>query len=131
MIVLRWAIFLGLAVSALLIVGCGSPAVTVSGKLLKNGQPMTVSADTYVTLSFIPDPTPSDDKAKSYNANFDQKTGSYTVELPPGKYRTKLIIVPPKDPSNKRPSGPGRPIDSKEAYDLNKSRELDIEVPAG
>ena len=45
---------LGLAFLAVLFTGCNSKKVLkVHGKLLKNGQAMVVSEDTYVTLSFV------------------------------------------------------------------------------
>src|SRR5262245_40357330 len=76
---------LGLALLAAALTGCGPSSVKVTGKLLKNGSPMVVSDDTYVTLSFVPE-KPAAEGEKSYSAKFDQKTGSYAVELPPGKY---------------------------------------------
>src|SRR5262249_21828528 len=116
---------------------CSPKTVKINGKVLKNGQAMVVSEDTYVTLSFIPEakgpstPEGGDSTAKSYSAKVDQKTGTYSVELPPGQYRTKPIIVPPAK-TKAKPDGklnaPTPPINSPTAYDLTKSRELDIEA---
>jgi hypothetical protein len=117
---------LGLALLALFLTGCGPSVVKVNGKLLKNGNPMVVSKDTYVTLSFIPE-TPPAEGVKSYSAKFDQETGSYTVELPAGKYKTKLVVAPPG--KDGRPSMKSAPVDSTQVYDLTKSQELNIEVP--
>src|SRR5262245_60434819 len=93
---IRWT-FLGLGLLAFAIAGCSPSQVKISGKILKDGQPMIVSENTYVTLSFVPELTNKDDESKqsSYSAKFDHKSGSYTVELPAGKYKTTLIIVPP------------------------------------
>jgi len=119
------------ALFALLLAGCGTKEVTITGTLLKEGKPMIVSQDTYVTLSFIPESgqgEKADQKVSSYSAKFDQKTGTYSVKLPPGKYRTKLVIaLPPKTPGklNMLP-----PIDSAVTHDLTKNQTLDVEVPA-
>jgi hypothetical protein len=118
---------LGLAVLALAPTGCSPDTVRVRGKLIKDGNPMVVSKDTYVTLSFIPEKPPADGE-KSYSAKFDQETGSYTVELPPGKYRTMLVIALPNKTPGKL-NAPTPPIKSDKAYDLGKSQELNIEVP--
>lgn len=112
------------------IASCSPGTVKISGKILKDGQPMVVSEDTYVTLSFAPELSDQGDDSKrsSYSAKFDQKSGTYTVELPAGKYRTTLIMAPP--PKNKgEPSKPLPPIKSDKVYDLGKSQTLDIEVP--
>src|SRR6266542_6841217 len=88
---------LGLAVLVLLVTGCGGPkTVKISGKLLKNGSPMVVSESTYVTISFVPESKQGDGSdAKSYSAKFDQKTGTYQVELPAGNYRVMQVIALP------------------------------------
>jgi len=127
MLTCRWLSLLGSALLVLLLAGCQPKTVKVTGTVLKDGKPMTVSAETYVTLSFIPDPKPSDDKATSYSATFDQKSGGYNVTLPPGSYRTMLIVVPPG--KSGKINAP-RPINSAKTYDLKSSQNLNIEVPA-
>lgn len=119
---------LGLTLLALACAGCAPSVVKVNGKLLKNGAPMVVSEDTYVTLSFVPeggDPS----KTSSHSAKFDQKTGTYTVELPPGKYRTMFIVALPGSKGGKL-NAPSPPVKSDKVYELTKNQELDIEVPA-
>ena len=123
----RWRTLLGLALLAFAVSGCGAKIVKINGELRKDGKPMIVSQDTYVTLSFIPVAANAESQLNSYNAKFDQKSGTYTVELPPGSYRTKLIIVPPSKSGGL--SAPPRPIDSDKTYDLTKNQKLDIEVP--
>lgn len=120
---------LGLAVAALACTGCGDKVVKVTGKLLKNGQPMVVSEDTYVTLSFVPEgKEAAEGKASSHSAKFDPKTGTYTVALPPGKYRTMLVVaLPPK--KDGKLNAPRPPVKSDKVYDLTKDQPLDIEVP--
>jgi hypothetical protein len=120
---------LGLALLSVAFVGCSPSVVKVNGKLLKNGAPMVVSADTYVTLSFVSESKQADGSdAKSYSAKFDQKTGTYTAEMPPGKYRTMLIVaLPPKKEGQL--NAPTPPVKSEKVYELTKNQELDIEVP--
>jgi len=134
MVCRRWGTFLVPALLAVVLAGCGPRSVKITGTLLKGGKPMVVPEDTYVTLSFIPESSKTnekegDPKAKSYSAKFDQKTGTYSVELPAGRYRTKLIIALPSK-SQEKVNAPTPPIDSLTTYDLKKSQTLDIEVPA-
>jgi hypothetical protein len=83
----RWRTPFGLILLTFVFLGCGPKVAKINGKILKGGKPLAVSPDTYVTLSFIPDTTdPS--KATSYSAKFDHKSGTYSVTLPPGHYRT-------------------------------------------
>lgn len=129
----RWRMLFSLVLLAFAVNGCGSKKnVTINGTVLKGGKPMIVSERTYVTLSFIPEGKDEEDRT-SYNATFDQKSGTYTVDLPPGSYRTKLIIAPPPSGSGGKPSGkpsaPQKPVNSTKSYDLTSSQELDIEVP--
>jgi hypothetical protein len=138
-------LFLGIALAALLAcTGCGEKVITVKGKVLKGGQPMVVSVDTYVTLSFVPEgAAAAEGTASAHSAKFDQKTGTYTVSLKPGKYRTMLVVaLPPAEgkAEGKRAGGPpgakaalkvnapGRPVKSDKVYDLTKDQDLDIEV---
>jgi hypothetical protein len=128
----RWRGLPGLAVLVLACIGCGAKEVRVTGSLLKDGKPMIVSKDTYVTISFIPAATPSKKDGSppnSYSATFVQDKGTYSVTVAPGTYRTKLIIVPPAAPGGKI-SAPPRPIDSDKTYELTKNQELNLEVPA-
>jgi len=118
---------LALGVLSLAFAGCSPSVVKVNGKVLKNGAPMVVSKDTYVTLQFVPE-SASEDKAGAKSATFNQETGTYTVELPPGKYRTTLVIALPAKKDGKL-NAPTPPIKSDKVYDLTKSQELDIEVP--
>src|SRR5262249_36819434 len=99
------------------------------------GEPLKVSeeplaASPPVTLSFIPAAAAGDTKnlkATSYSAKFDQQRGTYTVELPPGQYRTMIILALPAGPGKLNPQPPLRP---EKQYDLTRDQELDIEVPA-
>ena len=109
--------------------GCSAGKVKITGKIMKNGEPMVVSEDTYVTLQFLPEqPDQDDEKKSSYSAKFDQKSGSYTIELPAGKYRTMLVIALPSKKQGEL-NMPSPPIKSETVYDLSKSQELNIDAP--
>lgn len=125
-----WSI--GVLVLALACAGCGSRTIKVSGTLLKDGKAMVVSEDTYVTLSFIPavrtakgkdDPTNS-----SYSAKFVHKSGTYTVEMPPGTYKTMLVIAPPSGTAPKGKLNAPKPITPDKHHELTRSQSLDIDV---
>ena len=115
---------------ATLLTGCNSnKVVKVHGKILKNGQPMVVSEDTYVTLSFVAE-TATQGAATSKSAKFEQKTGTYTIELPPGKYKTMLVIaLPSKKNGVSGPGAPSKPFQPDTVHDLTKDQELNIDVP--
>jgi len=130
----RWWSPLGLTLLALALTGCGSKNVKVHGKVLKDGKPMVVSEDTYVTVSFVPEGRPAagtaDPERSSYSAKFEPKSGSYTVQLPPGQYRTMLIVAPPKGKAPPGKVSAPAPVRSPKSYDLTRDQELDIEGPA-
>lgn len=126
-----WQALLRGALLALVCTGCSSPKVVkINGKLLKGGKPMVVSEDTYVTLSFIPQAKDDSPGTTPYSAKFEQKSGTYSVQLPPGNYRTMVVIAPPsKARADGKISGLVS-IKSDKNYDLTKAQDLDIEVPA-
>ena len=123
------SVSIGLALLAVLFTGCNSQKnVKVNGKILKDGQPMVVSEDTYVTLSFVA-VVANQSEARSHSAKFDQKTGTYTVELPAGKYQTMFVMaLPPKKAGEM--SVPSTPFKPEAIHELTKDQQLDIEVPA-
>jgi hypothetical protein len=110
-------VMMGLLMTA---AGCGDKKVKITGKLMKDGQPFTTSADTLVTLTFAPDVEKSE---QTYNGRFNHETGGYEVELPPGKYRARYVIVkkgaPPLIVS---------PEATKTVHDLSTTKELNIEI---
>jgi hypothetical protein len=123
---------LGVAVLSITFAGCSPSKIKVNGKILKNGTPLIVSEDTLVTLQFIPDLKGADafNEAKTFSAKFDQKTGTYSVEMPPGKYKTKFVMAnPSKATKDGKLNAPSPPVQSDKVYELTKDQELDIEVP--
>lgn len=100
--------------------GCGEAKVKITGKLLKDGQPYTVAPDTLVTLVFAPD---MENAPQTYPAKFNQETGGYEVEMPPGKYRARYIIVEIDQAPLTAP-----PEVTEKSYDLSRTQQLDIEI---
>jgi hypothetical protein len=125
----RWAP-VGVALAVFALSGCSPSSITVKGTIKKNGAPMVVSKDTMVTVMFSPQV--SDDRAegvKSHSAKFNQETGTYSVDLPPGKYKLSVSVAmpPQKEGGRQVPLPPYKP---ETVYDLTKSQDLDIEMPA-
>ena len=90
---------------------------------------MVVSKDTYVTLLFNPEGVnPNAEGVRSHSAKFDQQAGTYTVDLPPGKYKIALTVVAPPKKAGE-PGTPSPPFRPDTVYDLTRNQTLDIEVP--
>lgn len=107
--------------------GCSSSKVTITGKILKAGKPLVVSKNTYVTLQFLPESVASEAASQSYSASFDQATGTFRLELSPGKYKTNFIMaLPAKDGQMSKPTPP---VKSDKVYDLTKSQDITVEIP--
>jgi hypothetical protein len=118
---------LAIVCAIVLCVGCSGGTVKITGKILKAGAPMIVSEDTYVTLQFVLESKSGDAQSQSKSAKFDQKTGTYSIELPAGKYSTNLVIAPPS--KDGKLAKPPKPVKSTTVYDLTKSQTLDVEIP--
>lgn len=112
----------------LVVVGCGPGVVKINGKLLKNGSPMVVPETTYVTLSFIQDTgRPGNFDARTVSAKFDPKSGTYTAEMPPGRYHTMVVVALPAKKAGQL-NAPSKPAKSEKAHELTKDQVLDIDV---
>jgi hypothetical protein len=100
--------------------GCGDGKVRITGKLMKNGQPFTTSADTLVTLTFAPDAEKSE---QTYPAKFNHETGGFELNVPPGKYRARYVIQKKNEPAIIAP-----PDATKTVHDLSSTKEVNIEI---
>jgi hypothetical protein len=119
----------GLVVLVVGVAGCSPSSVTVKGRVLKGGSPMVVTKETYVTLMFFPEVAdPTAPGTSSHSAKFDQQTGNFTVDLPPGKYRISLTVAAPPKKAGE-PYVPGTPFKPDKVYEFTKNQDLDIEVP--
>lgn len=124
-----------LAFAVLTLAGCGGAGeVNVSGRILKDGQPLIVVKEAYVTLSFVPGAgsdgkEPDQGKLTSYPAKFDYATGSYSVRMPAGNYKTMFVFAPPPDPRNPGKLNASKPIVSEKTHELKSDKTLDIDIP--
>jgi hypothetical protein len=102
--------------------GCGSSsgnAIKITGKVLRNGQPLRVSKDTYVTVVFTPD----EKTGTTCPARFIYDGGTYEVLLPPGKYRARCTIQ-----EKNQQVVASSPEMTKIVHDLTSPKEVDLEV---
>ena len=117
-----------LAVGLAFFSGCKQKQVKVSGRIVRDGQPMSFPSgegmgQPPVTLFFIP----AEGKQDRYPAKIDFQAGTYEVELPPGKYQASVYVAP-TDPS--KPSGPPPTAVQGDVYTFtDKSNTQDIPVP--
>src|SRR5438128_1999530 len=86
--------------------GCGPKIVKITGKLVRDGQTLQVSPDTYVTIMFRPEAQGAE---RSYPAKFTHATGTYEVQLPAGKYNVSVSVLPPTQKGQKNPPKPPPP----------------------
>jgi hypothetical protein len=109
--------------------GCTPKMVKVSGKLVRNGQVVTFSEETYVTVQFIPVDLQAG--RKSFAATVNRPEGTYEVHLPPGKYRLSLL-VPPKDYDQSKGGSlppPGGGGEGGPEFEFKSDTVQDITVP--
>jgi hypothetical protein len=103
--------------------GCGGPSkAKIKGKLTKGGQPFVVNDKTQVSVTFAEDienPT-----KQTYSATFKPADGTFTVEVPTGKYRARLLVF---DHEKKVPLPVSANI-SKQVYELTHNQELEIDI---
>ena len=117
-----WVTLLVFWLALTILPGCGESKAKITGKLLKNGQPLVVKNDTLVTLTFFPD---TENPGQTYPAKFFHETGGYELEIPTGKYRVSYVIVE----KDKAPVMAPAEV-KKKSYELSKNQELDIEIMA-
>jgi hypothetical protein len=103
--------------------GCGAKKVKITGKLMKNGQPLMVSRDTSVMNVFIPDTDTGTVNPQTLLARFQRATEAYEIELLAGAYRINYIIT-----EKGQQPGHAPPEQKAKSYDLTKNQEVDIEI---
>jgi len=122
--------FLTLATLLFVTVGCGPTKSKAQGKLVQNGQPLTVSDKGVITLRFFAE----DDKenAKPYPAN-TKPDGTFTVTgldgqgIPPGKYRVSVEAQDPY-PGHDKLKAKYTPSMTQLTAELGKGGEVVIDV---
>jgi len=95
------AIFCSVILVACFAIGCGGASrKKVDGKIVKDGQPFTVSDKGVFVLSFVPE---NDTGVASYNAT-TKPDGTFTIVgpegkgIPAGKYKVHLQAMDPYQP---------------------------------
>lgn len=90
------ALFLGLCLT-----GCGKSDPVLQGRLIKDGQPVTLKEEEEISITFLPK-----DQGPAAGADFDKDSGTFKVAgpnrkgLPPGDYKvsvTKTVYPEGKD----------------------------------
>jgi hypothetical protein len=130
---MRARLLFGIGWAALfLIAGCGPSKVKITGKILRNGAPVTYSEAEVekmtmpAGLRFI-----TAQGGQSYPAKFVFADGTYSVELPAGKYRVN-VFIPPKNFDPGKPGSMPPPVSGRdgegEVFDLSSSQVLDLNI---
>jgi len=116
-----------LAVALLLSSGCNQQRnVTVTGNVLRSGQPIACSANGYVQVTLMPDV----DAKEGYTTRQSrcEKDGAFKiVEVPPGKYKIGVEQWDP-NPQIDKLNGAFRPGDSKVIRDIDGKAPLTIDL---
>ena len=102
--------------------------ITITGKITRDGNPYTPTPDTYVTIKFVP---AIEGGGNEPTGTFKHADGSYTIDVFPGKYRHRVMIVEPAKKTGKgdpKPVGPKQTL-AAEPVDFTTAREYDIAVP--
>jgi hypothetical protein len=104
--------------------GCGGPTkVKVQGRVTQGGQPLKVSRQTQVTITFAP----AVEKAQqTYSAKFDRDLGVFTAVMPPGQYKAGILVT---EQGGDAPKVVAR-ADVKESktYDISSDQKIDLEL---
>jgi hypothetical protein len=118
-----------LVVAVTVFVGCGKKinTVTVTGSVVRNGQPLPLSKNGYVQVTVQPDVDP--DKAFTPRiAECDKATGKFEIrDLPAGKYKVGIQQFDP-DPTTDKLKGAFYVDTSKIIRDLDGKTPLDIDL---
>jgi hypothetical protein len=118
-----------LLMAVVVCVGCGKKNnnITVTGSVLRNGQPLPVSKNGYVQVTIQPDSDPG----KAFTprlAECDKATGKFEIQdIPPGKYKVGIQQFDP-DPTTDKLKGAFFVDTSKIVRDLDGKTPLDIDL---
>jgi hypothetical protein len=120
-----WAALLGLvAISP----GCnrGPQTVTVTGKILRGGQPLAVGPTGYVQVMLLPDV--GADEQYTTRVGRCEKDGTFVIpEVQPGKYKIGVEQLDP-NPQLDKLNGAFRAGDSKIIRDVDGKTPIEIDL---
>ena len=121
---------LWLAAWILLLLGGGcnrQTAVTVSGTVQKNGQPLPVSGTGVLQITLIPDNSPDGNYTPKI-AECDRATGRFEIrEVQPGKYKVGVEQFDPT-PQSEKLNGAFRADNGKFVRDIDGKMPLTIDL---
>jgi len=118
-----------LLVAVVVYVGCGKKnnTITVTGSIVRNGQPIPVSKNGYVQVTIQPDVDPG----KAFTpriAECDKATGKFEIrDIPAGKYKVGIQQFDP-DPTTDKLNGAFYVDTGKIVRDLDGKTPLDIDL---
>jgi hypothetical protein len=118
-----------LLVAVAVYAGCGKRQnnITVTGSIVRNGQPLPLSKNGYVEVTLQPDVDPN----KAFTprmAECDQATGKFEIrDIPAGKYKVGIQQFDP-DPTNDKLKGAFFAGTSKIVRDLDGKTPLNIDL---
>jgi hypothetical protein len=117
---------IALLLAALLPVGCARKKVTVSGKVVRSGQPIAVSKTGIVRVTLVPIVD-----AGSHFTTYPSKTkpdGSFEISnVPRGKYRIAVEVLDPT-PRHDALGGVFSPRSSKIERDIDGKAPLQVDI---
>ena len=125
----RSALAFGLLAGLVFFCGCGKKAnlVTVTGSVLRNGQPLPLSKNGYVQVTLQPDVDPN----RAFTpriAECDKATGKFEIrDIPAGKYKVGIQQFDP-DPTSDKLNGAFYVENGKIIRDLDGKTPIDIDL---
>jgi hypothetical protein len=119
----------GLLLVFILCSGCGKSAstITVSGAVLRNGQPLPLSRNGYVQVTLHPD-LPEGTPFTPKFAECDKATGKFQIhQVLPGKYKVGIEQFDP-DPTSDKLNGAFRAATSKIIREIDGKEPIVIDL---
>jgi len=116
-----------LVLVACCLAGCGQTAnVTVTGKVLKNDQPLQLSPTGSVMVTLIPDVAPG--TPASNKLEYADASGNFTIQdVPPGKYKVAIVQLDP-DPGSDKLAGAFSAKNTKIVREIDGKTPLNIDL---
>jgi hypothetical protein len=124
----RQARWIGLLAILTICHGCGEQRrlVTVTGSVVRAGQPLAVSKTGYVQVMLLPDV--GADEHYTTRVGRCEKDGTFTIpEVPPGKYRIGIEQFDP-NPQTDKLNGAFRAGDSKIIREIDGKAPINIDL---
>ena len=124
----RRAVIAGLALIVVLVVGCNrQKTATVTGTVVRGGQPIAVSGTGVLQITLVPDVGPSENYT-SKMAECDRATGKFQIpDVKPGKYKIGVEQFDPSPLSDKL-NGAFRAENGKIAREIDGKTPLMIDL---